>query len=387
MQELVKVIETFLSKGEELLSKRNLYIMSTKRISGIYIITNKVNGKIYIGESLDIYRRWHKEHIPQLRKGCHYNTSLQEDFNKYGEENFDFDILERYSEDNPIMTKARILILESYFLTAFKDSGISTYNSENTLVEILRGNKIPPEGNVVIDVIVHTLKEFNIKDCEGFAYFDKKKTLKSILSEHIKTKSGETITSLLNEFISYVNNNGEKEDNYIYRHSFTYTLNGKINKIVIEEIQDDTVKDIERLAILFSEHKMQEEIKKKTTTTSIYIPISNGEVKFSLLFKEFSEEGILPSNYDYQKVREYLVGLDIISIKDMESNGASKRVTFATDNALNKGILRIVGSKLYGSELTYSYVFTKYGVDYMRNIFTNLDEKTRIGLFSQGDIA
>lgn len=370
------------------MSKTNLYIMSTKRVSGIYIITNKVNGKIYIGESLDIYRRWHKEHIPQLRKGCHYNTGLQEDFNKYGEGNFDFDILERYSEDNPIVTKARILILESYFLTAFKDSGISTYNSENTLVEILRGNKVPPEGNVVIDVIVHTLKEFNIKDCEGFAYFDKKITLKSVLSEHIKPKkTGETMTSLMSEFVSYINNSGEKQDNYIYRHCFTCTLNGKTNKVVIEEIQDDKVKDIERLAILFSEHKRKEEIKKKAITTSVYLPISNGEVKFSNLFKEFSEEGILPDNYDYQKIREYLVGLDIISIKDMKSNGASKRVTFATDNALNKGILRIVGSKLYGSELTYSYVFTKYGVDYMRNIFTNLDEKTRIGLFSQGGVA
>jgi len=30
-------------------------------ISGIYKITNKVNGKVYIGQSVDIERRW-KEH-------------------------------------------------------------------------------------------------------------------------------------------------------------------------------------------------------------------------------------------------------------------------------------------------------------------------------------
>ena len=51
--------------------------MTTKKLSGIYTITNRSNGKVYIGESLDIYRRWHEEHIPQLRKNCHYNKELQ----------------------------------------------------------------------------------------------------------------------------------------------------------------------------------------------------------------------------------------------------------------------------------------------------------------------
>ena len=62
-----------MSKGERLLQEEKLYIMTTKKLSGIYTIENIVNGKIYIGESLDIYRRWHKEHIPQLRRDCHYN--------------------------------------------------------------------------------------------------------------------------------------------------------------------------------------------------------------------------------------------------------------------------------------------------------------------------
>ena len=104
--------------------------MTTKKLSGIYTITNRSNGKVYIGESLDIYRRWHEEHIPQLRNNCHYNKELQNDFNEYGEDNFNFEILERYSEDNPITTKARILILEGYYITQFKKSGVDLYNAE-----------------------------------------------------------------------------------------------------------------------------------------------------------------------------------------------------------------------------------------------------------------
>ena len=61
-----KHLETLLRKGETLLKEPKLYIMTMNKISGIYTITNKVTGKLYIGESLDICRRWHDEHIPQL---------------------------------------------------------------------------------------------------------------------------------------------------------------------------------------------------------------------------------------------------------------------------------------------------------------------------------
>lgn len=179
-----EILETHLSKGETLLKELKepkLYIMATNKVSGIYTITNKVTGELYIGESLDIYRRWHDEHIPQLRKNRHYNKELQQDFSKYGEENFSFEILERYSGNDPISTKARILILESYFITQFGKAGISLYNSENTLVEILNGNKIPAEGNTLIYIIANVLANYTIKECEGFAYFEKYKTIKEIL--------------------------------------------------------------------------------------------------------------------------------------------------------------------------------------------------------------
>lgn len=367
--------------------------MTANKVSGIYTITNKVTGKLYIGESLDIYRRWHDEHIPQLRKNSHYNRELQNDFNKYGEENFSFEVLERYSEDNPIATKARILILESYYITAFKKSGIELYNSENTLTEIVLGNKIPQGGNATIIQIIHTLSEYNIKECDGVAYFDKKCSLKSITSEYIipniTKQKGESISSLVSEFKEFVNDSVDNLNLYIRKFNKQFILNGKIVTAELEEIYEDKVKDIQYMAILFSERKKQDkkESDKKRKTLSDYEPIKDGEVRFSLLFKDFAEKGIIPQNYDYLKVREYLVNLNIVYLREFDINNVRRKITFATDNALNKDILRIIGSKKQGEETTYNYVFTKNGVEFMRKLFSDLDEKTKINLFAQDNVA
>lgn len=50
----------------------------------IYAITNVVNGKLYVGSSVDMRQRINR-HFNHLRKGVHYNEKLQRAFNKYGE--------------------------------------------------------------------------------------------------------------------------------------------------------------------------------------------------------------------------------------------------------------------------------------------------------------
>lgn len=377
-----------MSLATNLFQLGDTHIIASKKVSGIYIISNKINGKIYIGESLDIYRRWHKEHLPQLKKNQHYNKELQNDFNKYGEKNFSFEILERYSEDNPITTKAKIIILESYYVTAFKKSGIGLYNSENTLIEIILGNKIPQGGNATIIQIIHTLSEYNIKECDGVAYFDKKHTLKSITSEYIIPniiqEKGEGVSFFVNEFKGFVKDYVDNLNLYIRKFSMQYTLNGKKITAHIKEVYEDKVKDIQHLAILFTERKKQEkkEANKKRKSISDYEPIRDGEVRFSLLFKEFAEDGILPKDYIYDKVREYLVDLGIITMKDMDSNGVSKRISFVTDDALDKGILRIIGCKNYGDSVIYSYVFTVSGIEQMRKLFSSISERKKLELFT-----
>lgn len=64
-----------------------------ENVCGIYKIMNLVNGKIYIGSTKNMRKRLWK-HRALLRHNKHHNPHLQNSWNKYGEENFDYCIIE-----------------------------------------------------------------------------------------------------------------------------------------------------------------------------------------------------------------------------------------------------------------------------------------------------
>ena len=47
--------------------------------TGIYLIRNKINNKVYIGQSRNIKQRWSR-HKCDLNKGIHGNKHLQKSF-------------------------------------------------------------------------------------------------------------------------------------------------------------------------------------------------------------------------------------------------------------------------------------------------------------------
>ena len=81
---------------------------SNERIQGIYGIRNKVNDWIYVGQSyvrqgIKAYKRTgvterFDQHRRELKKNKHCNQHLQNAWNKYGEENFEFIILEQVDD-------------------------------------------------------------------------------------------------------------------------------------------------------------------------------------------------------------------------------------------------------------------------------------------------
>lgn len=74
-----------------MLSKKDNYMR--EKISGIYKITCLVNGKVYIGQSSNLTKRL-TDHKGMFVKGNHKSILLQEAYNKYGPENFTYEIIE-----------------------------------------------------------------------------------------------------------------------------------------------------------------------------------------------------------------------------------------------------------------------------------------------------
>lgn len=77
-------------------------------VAGLYIIENKVNGKRYIGSSINIESRlWH--HRSELNRNVHPNGHLQHAWNKYGEDIFEFKIFVITDPENAVVLEDFIL--------------------------------------------------------------------------------------------------------------------------------------------------------------------------------------------------------------------------------------------------------------------------------------
>ena len=70
--------------------------MSAIKISGVYMIRNKLNGKVYIGESVDIRRRWNLYKWASVSDKNYPETTraITKAIRSDGIENFEFSILQ-----------------------------------------------------------------------------------------------------------------------------------------------------------------------------------------------------------------------------------------------------------------------------------------------------
>jgi group I intron endonuclease len=108
--------------------------------TGIYQIKNLIIEKSYVGSAANLYKR-NYEHRRLLNNNKHPNRHLQFAWNKYGEENFKFEILE-YCNKNELLEREQFWIdkinscKNGYNLSPNASSQIGFKHSEETKKKI-----------------------------------------------------------------------------------------------------------------------------------------------------------------------------------------------------------------------------------------------------------
>jgi group I intron endonuclease len=103
--------------------------------SGVYQIRNKVNGKLYIGSSVNLKRR-KTAHFSELKRGIHHSGKLQNSYNKYGADSFVFEVI-------LVCQPCDVLLYEQIILD-FKQTVKNGYNVSPTAGNTT-GHKKTPE--------------------------------------------------------------------------------------------------------------------------------------------------------------------------------------------------------------------------------------------------
>lgn len=153
---------------------------------GIYCITNMVNQKKYIGQSVDIERRWH-DHVVELKGNRHHSSHLQNSWNYYGQDAFFFSIVEECPEDKltsrEMFWMDRFNTLDGNFGYNMREAGSKGKLSEESKKKLsesqkglFAGEKNPSskitesDALLIIDKLLHKESVKDIVRETGFGY-------------------------------------------------------------------------------------------------------------------------------------------------------------------------------------------------------------------------
>lgn len=117
------------------------------KLSGVYMIKNLKNKKIYIGSTKMSFKRRYLEHLRTLKINKHHNTYLNRAVKKYGIENFEFSVIEVINDSSILYIRER----EKFFINNL-NSVKQGYNFSNITTS-------PPYNKESRNKISNTLKE------------------------------------------------------------------------------------------------------------------------------------------------------------------------------------------------------------------------------------
>jgi hypothetical protein len=102
----------------------------TPRPAGVFVIRNKLSGRVYVAGSLDVEGAMNRARF-ELNMPAHRNKALQQDWNAHGAAHFTFEVIDRIKEreDPDFDRKAeldRLLPLWQEELQCFGPNGYNT---------------------------------------------------------------------------------------------------------------------------------------------------------------------------------------------------------------------------------------------------------------------
>lgn len=187
---------------------------------GVYIIRCMSNNKIYVGSTtvMFIKRFWH--HSNQLERNNHKNQHLQNSYNKYGNENFEFDILE---------------ICDKLFCLEREQEWINKTNCIDKNIGFNINPIASGTPNMSKETIEKRTKTLRLFRDECIAYYNKFKNNKITLNE-IPKKFIKTIIAWSSE----ISNDGEfikGKEPWNKGKKYSSTNHLKVSKTITEELK------------------------------------------------------------------------------------------------------------------------------------------------------
>ena len=179
----------------------------------IYSITNTINNKRYIGISQD-YKNRKRVHEWAMKNNKHRNTKLQRAVNKYGYDNFKFEILEEVKTDDRI----EALTLENKYIIKY-DTYKNGYNQSEGF-----------EGSTLQKYSKERLEKMRV-NMLGNTIWEGRKHTEEAKAKISKAHKGKTVSLKTREKISKANKGKAiGENNHFYGKNHTEETKSKIRK-------------------------------------------------------------------------------------------------------------------------------------------------------------
>lgn len=129
----------------------DLFLGKRARARGVYAITNKENGRRYIGSSVSIIKRW-QEHRSDLTMRKHANKAFQADWDAYGPESFHVAIVEIVPASMPLLEAEQRWLdasdnLYNRYLVAGSPEGVTRTKEERAAMREIMHHRFADPAN------------------------------------------------------------------------------------------------------------------------------------------------------------------------------------------------------------------------------------------------